>query len=109
MSVHPAKILNAFYAFKELHQRKRMSAQTAFVAGVHFGTAEAEAETRRMTWLERHNSAAHDQDTAEHWVVAWLGPDEPGANGVGGRHVASAASFRDCIDKFLAGEVKRAN
>lgn len=36
MDITPLQILNAFAEFREIHQRKRISSQSAFVAGVRY-------------------------------------------------------------------------
>lgn len=64
-------------------------------------------DTQRVDWLERHRSAEHDSDSNEHWVVAWLNQSEPGNSGCSGRFVARAPSFRECIDRFISGNIVR--
>lgn len=70
-------------------------------------TFDGFTDTKRLDWLDHHRSAEHDNDSKEHWVVAWLNQDEPGNKGSSGRFVARAATFRDCVDMFLRGDAVR--
>ena len=69
MSATALQVLNAFDAFKDTHQRKRISPQMAFVSG--FRAAES-LEENRLSWLDMHRSAEHDSDANEHWVTTWV-------------------------------------
>lgn len=104
MSATALQVLNAFDAFKDTHQRKRISPQMAFVSG--FRAAES-LEENRLSWLDMHRSAEHDSDANEHWVTAWVSQSEVGNKGATGLFVARAPTFAQCIDKFLAGDIVR--
>lgn len=62
---------------------------------------------QRLAWLNAHRNNDHDSDANEHWVVAWIGQDEPGNTGASGRFCARATTFEGCIDKFLSGDISR--
>lgn len=66
------------------------------------------ADSQRIEWIDRNRSAEHDSDAIEHWVVSWVAQGRSGnENGASGRFVARAPSFRECIDKFLSGDIVR--
>ena len=104
MSATSIEVLNAFDAFKNMHQRMRILPQMAFVSG--FRAAESLNENR-LSWLDMNRSANHDSDANEHWVTARVSQSEVGNKGATGLFIARAPTFAQCIDKFLAGDIVR--
>lgn len=65
-------------------------------------------DTSRIDWLDRNRSINHDSDAKEHWIVAWVAQGDTGnKNGCSGKFAARAPTFRECIDKFLSGDIVR--
>lgn len=65
-------------------------------------------ESKRLDWLLMHQSAECDRHHAgDYYLTSWLGGSEVGnQRGSGGVFIARGASPRECIDKFLLGDVK---
>ena len=61
----------------------------------------------RLDWIERHGSMQYDFDAKSHLIVAWIAQGAPGNVGSTGKFLASGESFRDCIDKFIRGQIIR--
>lgn len=65
-------------------------------------------EMQRLDWMDHNRSANHDSDSKEHWISAWVPQGAMGnKHGASGRFVARAKTFRECIDKFLGGDITR--
>ncbi len=119
MNITPVVLLNAFMEFKELHQRKRISAQMAFVSGAHYaekvitqGTDVSGksniGDTQRLDWVAQKRTAQYDSDNGEHWIVSWVCQGEAGnKNGASGKFLGRGKSYRECIDKFIEGDIVR--
>lgn len=67
---------------------------------------------QRLQWLINHPTAQHDTRCINtcgcvHYIVASLDAGEPGnSTGVRAKYIAYGASYEDCIDQFLAGDIK---
>ena len=65
-------------------------------------------ESARLDWLLLHNSAEADKDSRGCYIVAWLSDGAPGnKQGPSGRFVSSGVTHRECIDRFLSGDIRR--
>lgn len=66
------------------------------------------ADAGRLDWVGDNRSANHDSDVSGHYVVSWVPQNALGnKNGASGQFLAQAPSFRECIDKFLSGDIVR--
>ena len=68
-------------------------------------------ESKRLDWLIANPSAKCERSTdGTLYINAWVCNGEPGnENGGGANFTASGATHRDCIDKFMAGDIRRMN
>ena len=66
-------------------------------------------ESRRLDWMiSNGNSDCGRAPNGSFYVSSWVPNGAPGnESGGGGRFSVSGASHRECIDKFLAGDIKR--
>lgn len=70
---------------------------------------EFEREKARLDWviLHSHGLIIDSTPRGSH-VVAWISQGAPGnVHGPSGRRVANGNDARECIDKFLRGEIER--
>jgi hypothetical protein len=101
--------LNAFVEFKEHHGRKRISPQSAFMAGVMYaerGVASLD-DSRRLDWAINHSDAEFDVDESGCYIVTYITSGAEWTGGVAGRFIARGTTHRDCIDAFMRGEIRR--
>lgn len=68
---------------------------------------EGRQETARLDWMCRHPLSNIDSNKDEHWITAWVCEGEPGNSGGSGKFCASGKNVRECIDKFLSGDIER--
>jgi hypothetical protein len=66
-------------------------------------------DTDRLDWVMTHSNFNYDFDwrTGNHWITAWVFACEPGNNGNSGHFYGGGEDFRDCIDKFITGQIKK--
>lgn len=65
-------------------------------------------ESARLDWLLLHNSAEVDRDSRGCYIVARVSDGALGnEQGPSGRFVSTGATHRECIDRFLYGDIKR--
>lgn len=61
----------------------------------------------RLNWLIQNNDAeVAKHGPNEYGITSWIG-ESSAPDGVGGIHLATGKSVRECIDKFIMGEAKR--
>jgi len=65
------------------------------------------SDTSRLDWILMHMNANFDRDTTGHSMVTYLVSGEKHAKGVAGRFIVRAETQRQCIDKFIAGDIQR--
>lgn len=66
-------------------------------------------ESKRLDWLLSNQGAQCERFSAgDYYIQTWVCHSEPGnLNGSGGQFLARGGSHRECIDKFLTGDIKR--
>lgn len=65
-------------------------------------------DTQRLDWVGNNRSANHDSDATEHWLTTCVPQGALGnKNGASGKFLARGKSHRECIDKFLSGDIVR--
>ncbi len=73
------------------------------VALAGFDDKDAITEAQRLDWTLTHQAAEFSDDQRGPYAIAYL--DD--AEGVSGHFIARGATYRDCIDAFIRGEMKR--
>jgi hypothetical protein len=66
-------------------------------------------ESARLDWLMRNNGAQFSEfSMGDKCITMWICHSEPGNEmGHGGNYIARGKSYRECIDHFLSGDIKR--
>jgi len=74
-------------------------------------TAAQHQESARLDWLIRNNGAQFAEfSMGDKCITTWICTSEPGnESGHGANYIARGASYRECIDRFLSGDIKRAD
>ena len=66
-------------------------------------------ESARLDWLIRNSGAQFSEfSMGDKCITMWICHSEPGnETGHGANYIARGSSYRECIDCFLSGDIKR--
>lgn len=64
-------------------------------------------DTHRLDWSIFNQNAQFDEDSSGKYIVAYLTSCDRFSGGVSGHFIGRGATYRDCIDAFLVGCIKR--
>lgn len=67
------------------------------------------SDSKRLDWLLSNQGAQCERfSNGDYYIQTWVCQSEPGnLNGSSGHFLARGSSHRECIDKFITGDIVR--